>query len=278
MVNKNKTEMSFMDHLEDLRWLLIRSTIAILIMAFVAYFFIDFIFDDIIFGAKDPDFITYHFFCEITKFFNIEDSTACATEFSFIIQNTNVGGQFSIFLWTCITAGFILGFPYLLYEIWKFISPALYEKERKNARSFVVVSSLLFFIGVLFGYYIIVPLSVNFFGTFIVSQTIINQFSVDSYISMVKTSLIASGLVFELPIIIYFLAKVGLVTPELLRNYRKFAVVGILIIAAIVTPPDIVSQIITSIPILILYEVSIFIAARVAKNRLKNEQSSQRIE
>ena len=274
MANKTSTEMSFMDHLEDLRWLLIRSTIAIIILAAVSYFFIDFIFDEIIFGAKNPDFITYHFFCEIAKFFNLEDSTACATEFSFIIQNTNVGGQFSIFLWTCITAGFILGFPYILWELWKFISPALYEKERKNARAFVIVSSLLFFIGVLFGYYIIVPLSVNFFGTFIVSDTIINQFSVDSYISMVKTSLIASGLVFELPIIIYFLAKVGLVTPDLLRKYRKIAIVIILIVAAIVTPPDIPSQIIVSIPILLLYEVSIHIAAHVVKNKNKNEQLS----
>lgn len=274
MAEKTSKEMSFMDHLEDLRWLLIRSTIAIIILAFVSYFFIDFIFDDIIFGAKNPDFITYHFFCEITKFFNLEDSTACATEFSFIIQNTNVGGQFSIFLWTCITAGFILGFPYILWELWKFISPALYEKERKNARAFVIVSSLLFFLGVLFGYYIIVPLSVNFFGTFIVSDTIINQFSVDSYISMVKTSLIASGLVFELPIVIYFLAKVGLVTPDLLRKYRKIAIVIILIVAAIVTPPDIPSQIIVSIPILLLYEVSIHIAARVVKNKNINEQLS----
>ena len=272
-------EMSFMDHLEDLRWMLIRSTIVILILSAVSYLFIDFIFETLIFGAKDPDFITYHFFCEATKFFGLEDSTACATQFSFIIQNTEVGGQFSMFIWTCITAGFILGFPYILWEIWKFISPALYEKERKNARAFIIVSSLLFFLGILFGYYVIIPLSVNFFGTFIVSDIIQNQFSIDSYISMVKTSVIASGLVFELPIIIYFLAKMGLVSAPFLRNYRRYAIVIILIIAAIVTPPDIVSQVIVSIPILILYEVSIFIAARVNKSKpeekeVNNEQSS----
>jgi sec-independent protein translocase protein TatC len=274
MAKKNMNEMSFMDHLEDLRWLLIRSTVVILVLACASYFFIDFIFNDIIFGAKDPDFITYHFFCEVTKFFNLDESTACATEFAFNIQNTEVGGQFSIFLWTCITAGFILGFPYVLYELWKFISPALYENERKHAQSFIIISSLLFFLGVLFGYYIIVPLSVNFFGTFIASDIIINNFTVDSYVSMVKTSLIASGLVFELPIIIYFLAKLGLVSAEFLRKYRKFAIVIILIIAAIVTPPDIPSQVIVSIPILVLYEVSIFIAAKVYK-QLPDSTKSQ---
>lgn len=265
MTEKKHKEMSFMGHLEDLRKMLIRCTIAILLLAGGSYFFIDFIFEQLIFGAIDPNFITYKLFCDATKFFGLEESTACATSFSFIIQNTDVGGQFSIFIWTCITAGFILAFPYILYELWKFISPALYEKERKNAKAFIIVSSLLFFTGVLFGYYLIVPLSVNFFGTFIVSDTIVNQFNVDSYISMVKTSVIASGLVFELPIIIYFLARMGLVSAEFLRKYRRGAIVIILIIAAIVTPPDIVSQIIVSIPILILYEVSILIAARVYK-------------
>lgn len=274
MAKKNSDEMSFLDHLEDLRWMLIRSTIVILILSTVSYFFIDFIFDQIIFGAKDPNFITYQWYCQLAQYFHLEDSTACVTKFSFIIMNTDVGGQFSIFIWTCVSAGFILGFPYILWEVWKFIRPALYEKERKNARAFILVSSLLFFIGVLFGYYIIIPLSVNFFGTFIVSETIKNQFSVDSYISMVKTSLIASGLVFELPIIIYFLAKMGLVTADFLRKYRRFAIVIILIVAAIVTPPDIPSQVIVSIPILLLYEASILIAARIDKNRKKNEQLS----
>jgi sec-independent protein translocase protein TatC len=274
MAKKEMKEMSFMDHLEDLRWLLVRSTLAIVILASACYFIDDFIFDTIIFGPKDPTFITYRFFCELTHYFGVDDTYACATEFKFIIQNTEVGGQFSIYLWTLITAGFILAFPYILWQIWKFISPALYEHERKYAGSFVIVSSILFFIGVLFGYYVIVPLSINFFGTFNVSNTIVNQFSIDSYISMVKTSLIASGLVFELPIIIYFLAKVGLITADFLRKYRRFAIVIILIVAAIVTPPDIPSQVIVSIPILILYEASIFIAAVVAKKQEKNEQSS----
>lgn len=274
MAQKELKEMSFMDHLEDLRWLLIRSTIAIIILACACYFVDDFIFDTIIFGPKDPTFVTYEFFCKLSTFFGIENPTACATSFSFVIQNTEVGGQFSMYLWTMITAGFILAFPYILYQFWNFISPALYENERKQAGLFIVVSSLLFFIGVLFGYYIIVPLSINFFGTFIVSKSILNQFTVDSYISIIKTSVIMSGLLFELPIITLFLAKLGLVTATFMREYRKFAIVIILIVAAIVTPPDIPSQIVVSIPILILYEVSIIIAAFVAKKDKLNEQSS----
>ncbi len=274
MAKKEMKEMSFMDHLEDLRWLLVRSTSAIIILACACYFIDGFIFDTIIFGPKDPSFVTYRFFCELTHYFGVDDSYACASEFKFIIQNTEVGGQFSMYLWTLITAGFILSFPYILWQIWKFISPALYEHERKHAGSFIVISSLLFFIGVLFGYYVVLPLSINFFGTFNVSKSIVNQFTVDSYVSMVKTSLVGSGLVFEMPIIIYFLAKLNLVSPEFLRKYRKLAIVINLTIAAIVTPPDIPSQVIVSIPLLLLYEVSIFIAAIVAKKRKKDEQSS----
>ena len=274
MAKKSLGEMSFLDHLEELRWLVVRSTIAIVVIAGACYFIDDYIFDTIIFGPKDPNFITYRFFCQLTRFFGVDDSYACATEFSFIIQNTEVGGQFSIYLWILITAGFILGFPYILYEFWRFISPALYENERKKAGLFIIVSSVLFFIGVLFGYFVIVPLSINFFGTFNVSKTIVNQFTVDSYISMIKTSVIVSGLVFELPIIIYFLTKLGLVTPAFLRKYRRAAIVIILIVAAIATPPDIPSQVVVSIPILILYEVSILISAVVVKKEKENEQIS----
>jgi len=178
-------------------------------------------------------------------------------------------GQVNIFVWMCILAGFILSFPYILWELWKFISPALYEKERKNARVFIFTSSLLFFLGVLFGYFIVIPMSVNFVATFSVSDVVKNQFTLDSYMGMVKTSVLASGLFFELPIIIYFLTKLGLVTPEFLRKYWKYAVILILIIAAIVTPPDVVSQTIVAIPMLIIYEVSILISKIVHKNKLK---------
>lgn len=274
MAEKNIKEMSFMDHLEDLRRMLIRSTIAILIFSGISYFFEDFIFNKIILGPQSPDFVTYDFFCRITHFFGVKSSELCNTNFDFTIQNTEVGGQFSIFLWTLITAGFILAFPYILWELWKFISPALYEKEKKNAGLFIISTSILFFIGVLFGYFIIVPLSINFFATFNVSKTIENHFMIESYISMIKTSVIASGLLFEMPIIIYFLTKLGLVTPKFLAKYRKHSLVIILIVAAIVTPPDIPSQIIVSIPMIALYEFSILISILVSKKLKKNEQPS----
>lgn len=265
MAKKELKEMSFLDHLEDLRWLLIRITVGVLVISCLSYFIIDYIFDEIIFAPIHTDFITYRLFCELTTYLGSDDGGMCVKEMPFIIQSTEMGGQFSIFIWTCITAGFILGFPYILWEIWKFISPALYEKEKKNAVWFILTASILFFIGVLFGYYLILPLSVNFFGGFNVSSVIKNEFNVDNYIGMVKTSVISCGLIFELPIIIYFLTKIGLVTAQTLRQYRRYSIVIILIVAAIITPPDILSQVIVSIPLLLLYEISIFIAAFVNK-------------
>ncbi len=276
MAKKTTTEMTFLDHLEELRWVLVRSSIAIVLLAIVAFIFSDFIFDVLIFGPKKPDFISYKYLCNASKILGFE-AGFCAQEFPFIIQNTDVEGQFSLLIWTCITVGFIIAFPYILYTFWGFIKPALYDKEQKMAKTFVFVSSLLFFMGVLFGYFIIVPMSINFFATFTVSTEIKNEFNVNSYIGLIKTSVIASGLIFELPILIYFLSKLGLVTPKTLREYRKYAIVGILIVAAIVTPPDVLSQMIVAIPLLLLYEISIFISAIVTKNLEKNEQSSRRI-
>ncbi|EIA10390.1 twin-arginine translocation protein TatC [Flavobacterium frigoris PS1] len=260
--------MSFLDHLEDLRWLLVRSTVAIILMAFVTYFISDYLFDTIIFGPTRPTFFTYQFFCELSHSLGFADNI-CITEMPFIIQNTQMEGQVNVFIWVCILAGFILSFPYILWEIWKFISPALYTKEKKNAKVFIFFSSLLFFMGVLFGYFVVIPMSVNFVATFTVSDVVLNQFTLDSYIGMVKTSVLASGLFFELPIIIYFLTKLGLVTPSFLRNNRKYAIVLVLIIAAIVTPPDVVSQTIVAIPMLLIFEASIFISVFVSKNEKK---------
>lgn len=269
MAKKNKNEMSFLDHLEDLRWLLVRSSAVIIIMAIVTYAFSDFIFDDIIFGPTHTDFITYRFFCDLAQSLGVTGDI-CVKELPFTIQNTSMEGQINVFIWTCITAGFILAFPYILYELWKFISPALYEKEKKGAIGFIVISSLLFFLGVLFGYLVIVPLSINFVATFSVSSVVKNEFNLDSYIGMIKTSVIAAGLFFELPIIVYFLTKLGLVTPNFLRKYRKYAIVILLIVAAIVTPPDVVSQITVAIPMLMIYEASIFLSVFVEKKKLKN--------
>ncbi len=261
-----------MDHLEELRWLLVRSSLAIVIVAIGAFFVSDFIFNDIIFGPKDPNFVTYQYFCHLSKAIGVE--SFCVTELPFVIQNTDVEGQVSLLIWTCITVGFIVAFPYILWEFWKFIKPALYEKEQKNAKSFMFVTSFLFFLGVLFGYYVIVPMSINFFATFTVSPEIKNEFNVQSYIGMIKTSVVACGLFFELPIIIYFLTKLRLVTPKFLRDHRRYAIVLVLVLAAIVTPPDVVSQTIVAIPLLLLYEISILISAVVHKKQLANETKS----
>lgn len=273
MAKKEAKEMSFMDHLEDLRRVLVRSSAAIIVMGTITYFFADYIFDELIFGPTNPNFITYTFFCEASHYIGFADSI-CITELNFKIINTEMEGQVNIFVWICITGGFILAFPYILWQLWGFVSPALYEKERKNAKLFIFISSILFFIGVLFGYYVIVPMSINFLATFSISKIVENTFTIESYVSMVKTAVIASGLFFELPIIIFFLTKLGIVTPLFLRTYRKYAVVIVLIIAAIVTPPDVVSQITVAIPMLLIYEASIFISANVMRNKLKNEQSS----
>lgn len=261
-------EMSFLDHLEELRWLLVRASIAIIIGACVAFAFSRFIFDNIIFAPKKSDFITYRFFCDLANKYDL-DKSFCVTEIPFEIQNRTMDGQFTTDIWTSVTAGLILVFPYILYLIWKFISPALYDKEKKYALSFIFSTSILFFLGVLFGYYLIMPLSINFLANYTISDVVKNDVDLASYLSLIKTTVLSCGIVFELPIIIYFLAKLGLVTADFLRKYRRYAYVIILILAAVVTPPDVVSQMIVTIPLVILFELSILIAARINKNKEK---------
>ncbi len=261
-----KDEMSFLDHLEELRWHLIRSVIAILIVATVAFIFKDFIFDVILFGPKQKDFITYRWFCNISQTLG-QGNSFCIDDLPFRIQSRTMAGQFSAHLWTSILAGFIVAFPYIVFEFWKFISPGLYEKERKNARGFIFIASMLFFFGVLFGYFIVTPLSINFLGNYSVSSEIFNDFDLSSYIGLLRASVLAAGIIFELPIIVYFLTKVGILTPNFLRKNRKVSLVVVLSLSAIITPPDIASQIIVSIPILILYEVSILISRIVIRKQ-----------
>ncbi|MCJ7468572.1 MAG: twin-arginine translocase subunit TatC [Maribacter sp.] len=268
---KEPNEMSFLDHLEELRWHLIRSTTAVVIIGLIAFIFSRFIFDDIIFAPSLMDFPTYKFFCRAATYIGIE-SDFCKDELPFTIQSRQMSGQFSADIWTAIWVGFIVGFPYILYELWKFISPGLYEKERKNSKGFIFIASFLFFLGVLFGYYIVAPLSINFLGSYQVSKLVTNQFDLDSYIGTVRSAVIACGILFELPIIIFFLTKIGLVTPEILKKYRKIALVVVLIVSAVITPPDVASQIIVAIPVLILYQVSIYISSFVLKREAKKER------
>ncbi len=263
--------MSFLDHLEVLRWHIIRIIFAVVIAGFGAFMFKEFIFDTIIFGPKQISFPTYRVLCKVATFFGI-DSQFCGDELPFSIQSRTMAGQFSAHLWTSITAGFILAFPYVIYEVWRFVSPGLHKKERRHARGFIFASTLLFFLGILFGYYVICPLSINFLGTYQVSEQVLNEFDLSSYIALVRSSCLASGFIFELPIVIYFLTKIGLVTPDFLKKYRKYALVIVLIIAAIITPPDVTSQIIVTIPVMILYQFSIFLSRITYKRNNKNNE------
>lgn len=271
MTKKNVNEMSFLDHLEELRWHLIKIVLAIVIVATLAFIFSRFIFDNIIFAPLHMSFPTYDFLCKTATFIDIETSF-CNDEIPLILQNRTMAGQFSADIWTAILGGFIISFPYVIYQLWLFIRPGLHADERKHSRGFIIISSVLFFIGVLFGYFIITPLSINFLANYSISELVDNQIDISSYIGLVRASALASGLVFELPIIIYFLTKIGLVTPEFLKKYRKYALVIVLVLSAIITPPDIASQIIVAIPILILYQVSILISKIVVRNQKRKEK------
>lgn len=263
--------MSFLSHLEHLRWHLIRCTIAILVAGVGAFIAKDFIFG-IIFAPKEPSFISYKVLCEISKSIGM-GASACITELPFKIQSRTMVGQFNAHIWTAITTGCIVAFPYIMYEMWKFISPALKEKEKKASRGFISVASVLFFFGVVFGYYVLSPLSINFLATYSISNEVHNDIDIGSYMALIRSSVLASGVVFELPVIIYILTKVGLITPKALKKYRRMAIIIILILSAIITPPDVVSQTIVAIPILVLYEVSIFISKAVYKKQQKKHEA-----
>ncbi len=262
-----ESEMSFFDHLDALRMHLIRSAIAIIVITGFVFAYYDWIFANIIMGPSNPDFWTYRTMCSVG---NALGRNFCFSEFHISLINTEMAGQFTLQINSSLMIGLTLGVPYLLWEVWRFIKPALHEKERKAASGFVIYTSLLFFVGVLFGYYVITPMSLHFLATYTVSSRIQNLFDIDSYISSVATLTIASGLVFELPILIYVLASVGIMTPKFMRETRRYAIVIILIIAAVVTPtPDMLTMTIVSIPLFLLYEASIFVAAAVERKRNK---------
>ena len=272
MAKKNINDMSFLDHLEDLRWHLIRITIAVISVGTLAFIFSRHLFKTVIFAPIEMSFPTYRILCKAGRYVGA-DTTFCNETMPLILQNRTMAGQFSADIWTSVLAGFIISFPFVIYQLWKFISPGMHENERKHSGGFIIISSLLFFLGVLFGYYIICPLSINFLANYSISPLVDNQIDIGSYISLVRATSLASGIIFELPIIIYFLTKVGLVTPESLKKYRKYALVIVLIVAAVITPPDIASQVIVAIPILILYQVSIYISKIVIRNQEKKEKA-----
>ena len=262
--------MSFLDHLGELRWHLVRSSIAVFFFAVVAFLSKEVIFDVIIFGPKQMDFPTYTFFCWLSSY--VGGNVFCFDEMPFELLNMRMSGQFQMHLWVSLVAGVIIAFPYVFWEIWRFIQPGLHESERKNSRGVILFTTILFLLGVLFGYYVIVPLSVQFLGTYTVSSEIFNRIDLTSYISMVSSVTLATGILFQLPIAVYFLSKLGVVTPDLLKTYRRHAIVGILLLSAIITPPDIASQILVTFPVLVLYQISIVVSRRIIKSRAKTKE------
>jgi sec-independent protein translocase protein TatC len=263
--------MSFLDHLEALRWHLFRSISAILIFTVIAFLAKSFVFGIVILGPSKVDFVTYRVLCNLSDYLGIP--ALCIDELPFTIQSRQMTGQFSMHMTSSLVVGFIVAFPYVFWEVWRFISPGLYDQEKNAARGAVFFVSMLFFLGAAFGYYILSPLSINFLSNYQLDPSIINEFDISSYVSTLTMLVLASAIMFQLPVVVYFLAMSGLVTSTMLKSYRRHSIVVILILSAIITPPDVISQILIAMPILVLYEAGIQIAKRLEKKRaLKSAQ------
>jgi sec-independent protein translocase protein TatC len=270
-------EMSFLDHLEELRWHVVRSVAAIFIMMILAFIFTKEIFEYIVFAPGRPDFITFKWLCRLGEATGL--AGLCIEEIPMKIQSRFLMGQFTMQLTASFVIGLIVAFPYVVWELWRFIKPGLYSKEQKNSKGAVFSISFLFLLGISFGYYILSPMTIAFLANYSISDMISNEFDITSYVSTVTALVFGSGLLFQLPVVVFFLTKVGIVTPQFMRQYRKHAVIAILIIGAIITPsPDPLSQSLISIPLYILYEISIFISAIELKRREKRELEEARLD
>lgn len=261
--------MSFLDHLEALRWHLLRSVAAILILSIIAFLSKSIVFGMVILGPSKVDFITYRLLCDLGDYLGI--AALCIDELPFTIQSRQMTGQFSMHMTSSFVVGFVVAFPYVFWEFWRFISPGLYDQEKSAARGAVFFVSLLFFMGASFGYFILSPLSINFLSNYQLDPTILNEFDIGSYVTTLIMLVLASAIMFQLPVVIYFLSMSGLVTSTMLRAYRRHAIVVILVVAAIITPPDVISQLLIGMPILVLYEAGITIAKRLEKKRAIKE-------
>lgn len=263
---KKENDLSFWGHLNELRKYLFRSVIAIFVFAIVAFIYKDYIFNTIILLPSDTKFITYQAFCKIGTLLSFDG--LCFQPFQLSLINTEIGGQFRYHLLISVITGIIVAFPFIVWQMWLFIKPALQEKESKSSRGIILYISSLFLFGVLFGYFLVSPLTINFLATYELSSNINNLISVGSYISILTILTLSMGIVFELPVLIYFLTKIGLLSSALLRKYRRHAVVAIVILAAFITPSgDMFSMLLVGFPIWVLYEISIFVSKKVEKNR-----------
>lgn len=268
----DRSEMSFIDHLEVLRGHLFRSVVAIAIGAVIAGIYNRFIIKSVLLGPTHDNFPTYGVICRIGKSLRLGNAL-CMQGIQLKLQSTEVAGQFSMWFSVILISGLILAFPYVFYQFWSFIKPALSKKELNRTRGVIFWVSFLFFTGVLFGYFVVTPYAINFFFHFQLDEIVQNIWTVNSYIDMMLPLVLGSGLAFQLPLVIYFLAKIGLVNAKYLRSIRKYAIVVIFIVAGIITPgPDVISQLAVALPLLLLYEISIILAARVDKQRKEEEK------
>ncbi len=262
-VDSQIKEMSFLEHLEELRWHVIRSLIAIVSVGIVLFLFKNWLFNVVIFGPTHDNFLSYQAFCRLSNELGLGDAM-CIKPPEFRKQAIGFGESFIVSIKVSFISGFIVSFPYVFYEFWRFISPGLYPNERRATRGVVFICSFLFLLGVLFGYFIIAPFAVNFLAGYNIPG-VENSPTLSSFINYMLMFTAPAGIIFELPIVVFFLSKIGLVTPEGMKKYRRHAIVGTLLLAAIITPPDVVTQFLIGIPLFILYELSIFISARVNK-------------
>lgn len=260
--------MSFFDHLEELRKHLIRSVLAVLLLSVLAFVRRDILFDQILLAPKSPDFLTYRVMCELSRRYEWLRGM-CVEQIDFTLTNIHITGQFMQHMTISLIAGIVMAFPYLVFELWRFVKPALYPTERSSMSGLVVSMAGLFLLGIAFGYFLLAPVSLLFLGGYRVSSEVANTITLQSYAGMLSTLVLASGLIFELPVLAWFLAKAGILTSDWLRKNRRLAVVVNLILAAIITPSDVGSMILMSFPLLLLYEVSVAVVARAEKGRLK---------
>jgi sec-independent protein translocase protein TatC len=268
-------EMAFLDHLEELRWHVVRSVSVIFIAMIASFAFIKEIFEYVIFAPAKINFPTFKYMCELGKLFGFND--LCVTDLPFKIQSRNMTGQFMMSLTASFVIGLIVAFPYVAWELWRFVKPGLQSKEIKYSKGAVFAVSFLFSIGILFGYYILAPTTIWFLATYSISDMIVNEFDITSYVSTISSLILGCGILFQFPMVIYFLSKVGIVTPELMRKYRKHSIVVILILGAVITPSgDPFSLTVISLPLYVLFEISIYISSVVVKRKLKQEAAELR--
>lgn len=269
----DEKEMTFLDHLEELRWHVIRALLAIVIFTIGAFIYVREIFDFIIFAPAKLDFPSFKYMCKMGEWVGMQE-TLCITELPFKIQSRNMTGQFMMSLTASFVIGLIVSFPYVVWEFWRFVKPGLETKERKFSKGAVSAISFLFLLGILFGYYFLCPITIWFLSTYSISSVIVNEFDITSYVSTMSGLVLGCGLLFQFPVVIYFLTKIGIVTPQLMRNYRKHSIVGILILGAIITPSaDPFSLTVISLPLYLLFEISIFTSALVVRRQRKAEEA-----